>query len=114
MALIAHAVHGMRWFLYLALPAAGIAAGYTTVSVWLACRKKLRLFYRIAVCLLLLIVSMVIIETVTDLYAENAVHIFWSLYAVIPLSLIALFFTIAAHNRRIVEYIKKNMFLSPQ
>jgi len=39
--------------------------------------------------------------------------IFWPLYAVIPLSLIALFFAIAAHNRRIVEYIKKNMFLSP-
>lgn len=112
--LIAERTHGMRWFLYLALPAALITTGYTAVSICLARRKKLRLFYRIAVCLLLLILSLVIIECVTDLYLENVIHIFWSLYAVIPLFFITLFFAIAAHNRRIVEYIRKNMFLSPQ
>lgn len=112
--LIAERTHGMRWFLYLALPAALITTGYTAVSIYLARRKKLWLFYRIAVCLLLLILSLVIIECVTDLYLENVIHIFWSLYAVIPLLFITLFFAIAAHNRRIVEYIRKNMFLSPQ
>ena len=112
--LIAEGTQGLRWFLYLALPAVAITAGYTAVSVWLARRKKLRLFYRIAVCLLLLILSLVIIECVTDLYLDNTIHIFWSLYAVIPLFFITLFFAIAAHNHRVVEYIRKNMFLSPQ
>ncbi len=111
--LIAEGTHGMRWFLYLALPATVISTGYIAVSIWLARSKKPRLFYRITVCLLLLILSLVIIECVTDLYSENSIHIFWSLYAVIPLFFITLFFTIAAHNRRIVEYIRKNMFLSP-
>lgn len=104
-------LHGYRWLLYLALPSAAFITVYTSVCLWLAHRKKLRIPHKVALCLLLLILSLVTVEILTDLYIEDSIHIFWSLYAVIPLSLVALFFTIAAHNRRIVEYIKKNTFI---
>ena len=107
-------LHGTRWLLFLALPAAAIVTIYTAVCLYLSRQKRLRVFYRVALCLVLLILSLVMIEVLTDLYKENAVYLFWSLYAVIPLSFLTAFFTIAAHNRRIVEYIKKNIFLSPQ
>lgn len=112
--LAAIATQGLKWFLYLALPGISIAAIYTIVSVWLASKKKLRLLYRVVICLILLIVFLIVIEIITDLYAENEIHIFWSLYAVIPLSFIAVVFTITAHNNRMIDYIRKNMFLSPQ
>ncbi len=112
--LISFPLHGTRWLLLLALPAAAIITIYIAVCLCLSRKKRLRVFYRVAFCLVLLILSLVMIEVLTDLYNENAVCLFWSLYAVIPLSFLTAFFTIAAHNRRIVEYIKKNIFLSPQ
>ena len=111
--LIAVPTGGMRWYLFLVLPITIVTAVYTAVSVWLVCRKKVKLFYRIALCLLMLVLSLIAVEICTDLYAENTVHLFWSLYAVVPLSFIAVFLTITARNHRIVEYIRKNMFVSP-
>lgn len=54
--------------------------------------------------------SLIIMEVCTNLYAGNDAHLFWSIYALISLSVITVFFAVAG----IVEYIRKNTFLSPQ
>ena len=112
--MIACATQGLRWFMFLAFPFSIISAVYTFLCIWLIQKKKLRMIYRIALCLLMLILSLIVIEILIELYSGLEIHLYWSVYAVIPLFVIAVFLTVAAHNRRLIEYIKKNAFISPQ
>jgi len=112
--ILAYITNGFRWLLYLALPFTAIFFCYIALCVWLIRKKKLRLAYRVVFCLLTLIISLVVIEMLIGLYEGKPICIYWSAYAVIPLLVTVAFFTVAAHNRRLVEYIKKNSFVSPE
>lgn len=102
---------GLRWFLLLALPFSSIMTAYVLICLRLALKKKLRVLHRIALCLACLVLSLILVEILTDQYLQNEIHLFWSIYAVIPLSVLALLLMLLSQNRHLLEEIRKNTFI---
>ena len=104
---------GFRWYFILALPFSTIATAYVLICIYLVQKKKLRILHRVAVCLVCLVLSLMFVEILTDLYSQNAIRLFWSVYAIIPLSVLAVLLLLLSRNRRLIERIRKNTFISP-
>ena len=102
---------GFRWYCFLALPFSSIITAYLLICLRLVLRKKLRLLHRIALCLTCLVLSLIAVEALTDQYVCNEIHLFWSVYAVIPLAVIAILFMLLSRNKHLVETIRKNTFI---
>lgn len=104
---------GFRWYSFLALPFSTITTAYVLICIYLTQKKKLRILHRTAVCLACLVLSLIAVEILTDLYSQNEIRLFWSVYAIIPLSVLAVLLLLLSRNRRLIERIRKNTFISP-
>ena len=111
LALIAWMTNGFSWYLEIVLPLL-VLIGVTTLLMLLVIRRlEMLKLYRAALVVLLLALFVVGLEVIIDLSRDGAVHLGWSVYAGIPLAVIALVDFALKQNKGLKEEIRKRLFL---
>lgn len=111
LAVISWLSNGWKWFLYLAAPFTLIIGIYIMICAFLIKKKSKSLLRAIAICLLLCVFALIGIEILIDLYGNQQISLFWSVYAAIPIGVISLGLLLVSFNRRLLSEIKKRAFL---
>ena len=99
------------WYKYLAMPFIFIIWLYVVLCIYLVKRKTKSLLRRIAVCFMFSSVTLLIIEILIDLYLENQVSLSWSIYAMLPITMISFFIFILSFNKKLLDEIKERIFI---
>ena len=109
--IIAYLNNGMHWYLYLVMPNIFAIWLIVTLSIYIFKRKKKNLMRSIPIIFFVISLILIITEILIDLYIRNTIKLTWSLYASIPILIISLIFFILSFNKRIVEEVKKRVFI---
>jgi len=107
---IAWLTDGMLWFYYLAAPLAIAAGLYLVFCLW-SLKKKKNLLRNTGICLLICGVALIGVEVLTDLHLDNAVSLFWSIYAMLPVTALSIFLIAISFNKRLLDQIRRRVFL---
>lgn len=109
--LIACMTDGIGWYLRLALPVV-VLVGLAILGVfWAARRIQLPILYRASLGLTVLALFLLALEALTDLWTTGQVQINWSVFAAIPLGVIALMCLYFERNEPLKREIRKRLFL---
>lgn len=108
---IAYLNGGMLWYKYLALPFILLVWLYIVLCIYLVKRKTKSLLRRIAFCLLFSSIALIIIETLVDLYLKNQISLSWSIYAMLPISIISVLIFILSFNKKLLDEIEQRIFI---
>lgn len=111
MFVIAYLNDGLSWYLYLAMPFIFILWVYIVLCIYLVKRKTKSLLRRIAICLMFSSITLIIIEVLIDLYLRKEVLLTWSIYAMLPISIISTLILILSFNRKLLDEIKQRIFI---
>ncbi len=109
--LIAALTDGLRWYLGLVLPLLVLLAVAVQLSLLAARRLELRALDRTALIIVLAAVFLIGLEFIVDLYAFGGLAFSWSVYAAIPILVIAGMFVYLQRNAALREEIRKRLFL---
>lgn len=107
---IAWLTDGMLWFYYLAAPLALAAGLYLIFCLW-CLKKKKNLLRNTGFCLLVCGVALIGVEILTDLHLYAAISLFWSIYAMLPVTVISVFLIAISFNKRLLDQIRRRVFL---
>lgn len=107
---IAWLTDGMPWFYYLAAPLALAAGLYLLFCLW-SLKKKKNLLRNTGFCLLICGIALIGIEILTDLHMYDAVSLFWSIYAMLPVTALSIFLIAISFNKRLLDQIRRRVFL---
>lgn len=110
MFVIAFLNNGIQWCLYLVMPFIFIVWLYVVLCTYLIKTKRKSILKRIAVCLMFGSLALIGIETSIDLYKDNFVFYNWSIYAVLPITIISILIFMLSYNRKLIEEIKQRIF----
>ena len=108
---IAYMTNGLSWYLYLVMPNVFIIWLLIVLCIYFFRKKKRRLTRGIAVILLLISIILVVTEILVDLYKTNVINLKWSLYASLPILIVSLIVFVISFNRRLIEEVKKRIFI---
>lgn len=109
--LVAVMTGGLGWYLSLVLPLLVWSGLLTLGLLMLARRRQSKKLYRMALAVVMVMVFVVGIEIIIDLSARSWVHLGWSVYAGIPLLVIALMLTGLEQNKILKEQIRRRLFI---
>jgi hypothetical protein len=111
LALIAAMTDGFSWYLSIVLPML-LLIGLITLGMLLAFRRlEAPRLYRFAVIVLLGAVFLIGAEIIIDLASHRAVALGWSIYAGIPILVVAIMLAGLEHNKALKEQIRKRLFI---
>lgn len=111
LALIAAMSDGFSWYLSIVLPML-LLIGLTTLGMLLAFRRlEMLKLYRFSFIVLLAAVMLMGAEIIIDLASRGSVSLGWSVYAGIPILVIALMLAGLEHNKPLKEQIRKRLFI---
>ena len=102
---------GLLWYKYLAMPFIFILWLYVVLCIYLVKRKTKSLLRRIAICLMFSSITLIIIEILIDLYLRGVISLSWSIYAMLPISIISTLILILSYNRKLLDEIKQRIFI---
>ena len=102
---------GLLWYKYLAMPFIFILWLYVVLCIYLVKRKTKSLLRRIAICLMFSSITLIIIEILIDLYLRGVISLSWSIYAMLPISIISTLILILSFNRKLLDEIKQRVFI---
>lgn len=109
--LVAAMTGGLDWYLSLVLPLL-VLVGLLTLGLLLLIRRKQSLkLYRMSLAVLMVMVFVVGLEIIIDLSARGTVHLGWSVYAGIPLLVIALMLAGLEQNKGLKEQVRRRLFI---
>ncbi len=103
--------NGMDWYLYLIAPFIFIAWTHVMLYTILIRSKKPNIFHKISSVLFLDSISLLGIEISIDLYKYNKITFNWSIYASIPITLLALIILYISFNHKLMDEIKQRIFI---
>jgi hypothetical protein len=109
--LIALMTDGMGWYLSLALPMLLLIGLFVLAALSIYRRIQLSILYRNALFLLLMGLFLIALEVLIDLAADASVALNWSVYAAIPLGVIALMCVYIERHVALKNEIRKRLFL---
>lgn len=107
---IAYLNDGMHWYIYLVLPFIFIFWCYIMICTRIIKKRSKGFLRRIALCFLFSSVALMAIESGIDLY-NNSLHLTWSLYAALPITIISIILFIISFNKKLIEEIKQRIFI---
>lgn len=103
--------NGINWYLYLIAPFIFIVWTYVMLFTILIKTKKGNIFHKISSILFLDSISLLGIELAIDLYKYNKITFNWSIYASIPITLLALIVLYISFNHKLMDEIKQRIFI---
>ena len=109
--LTAHLNDGLLWYLYLAMPFLILTGLYTILCVALVRNERKNNFRSIGYCFLFLAFALILVEIIIDLYFFKVISLLWSICASIPIAAISVLLLVASANHRLMEEIKKRLFI---
>ncbi|NLG58007.1 MAG: RING-HC finger protein [Clostridiales bacterium] len=109
--LIAWRGDGLSWYLSLVLPLLILLGVATLLIILVLRRQELKRLYRAALAMGLFAAALLGLEIIIDLNAWGQFHLGWSVYAAIPLAVIALMLAGLEQNRELKEAVRKRLFL---
>lgn len=111
LALLAHLTDGWHWYLGVVMPVLVLVGLLTILLLWVIRRRQMVKLHRLALVLLLLAVFLLGLEAIIDQSAFAKISLVWSVYAAIPLMVIALMCLGLEHNKGLKEAIRKRLFV---
>lgn len=109
--LIAAMTGGLNWFVQLVLPLLALCSAALSGAILALRRLEWPLLDRMALCCAILGIFLLLLEVLISLYAGVPVRLAWSIYATIPLDVIALMMLFVERNKRMKQEIRKRLFL---
>lgn len=110
MFIIAYFNDGISWYIYLVAPFIFILWTHVLLFTILIRTKRINVFRKLSLWLLLNSISLLVIECVIDLYKYNNIVLNWSIFAFIPITILALIVLYISFNSRIMDEIKQRIF----
>ena len=111
LALVAFLTRGFSWYLSIVLPLLVLLGGITLLVMLVFRREKLVKLYRAALFTLLLGAFLIGLEIIIDLALWREIRLGWSVYAGIPLAIIALMAFVLEQRKGLKEEIRKRLFI---
>ncbi len=111
LALVAAMSGGMGWYLGIVMPILVLLGGVTLLALLALRRLEMPLLYRLAVTALLFAAFLIGLEIIVDLNARGSVAMGWSVYAGIPIAVIALMLAGLEHNHALKDEIRRRLFI---
>ena len=108
---IAYLNNGLHWFYYLVCPFIFIIWIYIILCTFVLSKKKYNLLRRFSVAFSFISVILLTIEMCVDMFKYEKIIINWSIYAVLPITIIGLILFIISYNRKLMDEIKQRMFI---
>ena len=111
LALVAFLTRGFSWYLSIVLPLLVLLGGITLLVMLVFRREKQVKLYRAALFTLLLGAFLIGLEIIIDLALWREIRLGWSVYAGIPLAIIALMAFVLEQRKGLKEEIRKRLFI---
>lgn len=108
---IAYLNNGLHWFYYLVCPFIFIIWFYIVLCAFVLSKKKFNLLRRFSVAFLFISVILLTIEMCVDMFKYEKIFINWSIYAILPITIIGLILFIISYNRKLMDEIKQRIFI---
>jgi hypothetical protein len=108
---IAYMNNGMNWYLYLVMPNIFIIWLLVVLTVYLFIKKKMRFTRAVSTFLFTIALILISTEVLIDLFSNSVVSLKWSLYASLPILIVCLVVFVISFNRKLINEIKKRIFL---
>jgi hypothetical protein len=109
--LIARMGNDYSWYLRLVLPLICLLGVMTLLALVVIRRLELKRLYRMALMVALVALTAIGLEIIIDLYAWGQMHLGWSIYAGIPLGVIAIMLAGLEQNKLLKEEVRKRLFM---
>lgn len=108
---IAYLNKGLHWFYYLVCPFIFIIWFYIVLCAFVLNKKKFNLLRRFSVAFSFISVILLTIEMCVDMFKYEKIFINWSIYAILPITIIGLILFIISYNRKLMDEIKQRIFI---
>ena len=108
---IAYLNKGLHWFYYLVCPFIFIIWIYIVLCAFVLSKKKFNLLRRFSVAFSFISVILLTIEMCVDMFKYEKIIINWSIYAILPITIIGLILFIISYNRKLMDEIKQRIFI---
>ncbi len=108
---IAYLNNGLHWFYYLVCPFIFIIWIYIVLCAFVLSKKKFNLLRRFSVAFSFISVILLTIEMCVDMFKYEKIIINWSIYAVLPITIIGLILFIISYNKKLMDEIKQRIFI---
>jgi len=108
---IAYINNGLNWYLYLVMPNIFIIWLLIVLTIYLFIKKKMRFTRAVATFLFTIALILFSTEILIDLFSDKVISLKWSLYASLPILIVALVIFVISFNRKLINEIKKRIFL---
>ena len=96
---------------YLVCPFIFIIWIYIVLCVFVLEKKKYNLLRRFSIAFSFISIILLIIEACIDMFKYEKVVINWSIYAILPITIIGLILYIISFNRKLINEIKQRIFI---
>ncbi|MGI6238804.1 MAG: DUF6320 domain-containing protein [Christensenellales bacterium] len=111
LAFIAWRVGGMNWYTAIALPLTLLVGLTAILCVYIARRKRMPTLHKVASMVWAGAGALVGLEALIDLFVLRAVHLQWSIYAMVSLAAFGAIFIVIESNPRLKENMKRRLYL---
>ena len=108
---IAYLNNGLHWFYYLVCPFIFIIWIYIVLCAFVLSKKRYNLLRRFSVAFSFISIILLTIEMCVDMFKYEKIIINWSIYAVLPITIIGLILFIISYNRKLMDEIKQRIFI---
>ena len=108
---IAYLNNGLHWFLYLVCPFILITWLYIILCILIFKNKKFNLFKKFSLSFLSISFLLLVIEICIDLFKYEKINLSWSIYALLPITIIGSLIFIFSFNQKLIDEIKQRIFI---
>lgn len=108
---VAYLNNGLHWYYYLVCPFIFIIWFYIVLCAFVLSKKKYNLLRRFSVAFTFISVILLIIEACIDMFKYEKIVFNWSIYGVLPITIIGLTLFIISYNRKLIDEIKQRIFI---
>lgn len=108
---IAYLNNGLHWFYYLVCPFIFIIWIYIVLCAFVLSKKKYNPLRRFSVAFTFISVILLTIEACIDMFKYDKITFNWSIYAVLPITIIGLILFAISYNKKLIDEIKQRIFI---
>lgn len=108
---IAYLNNGLHWFLYLVCPFIFIIWLYLILCIFIFRNKKYNFLRRFALAFSSISVILLVTESCIDLFKDEKIVLNWSIYAILPITIIGVLIFIISYNQKLIDEIKQRIFI---
>ncbi len=109
--IIAYLNNGLHWFLYLVCPFIFIIWLYIILCIFIFSKKKFNFLRRFSLAFASISVVLLVIEGCIDLFKDEKIIFNWSIYAVLPITIVSILIFIFSYNKKLIDEIKQRIFI---